>query len=65
MTFAATLSKQALKKSLPCILAPPLVLIIGAAGGAAGASSVQHLPSVHVGVVAFGVAALLYLGVPT
>jgi ZIP family zinc transporter len=61
MTFAATLSKQSLSASLPAIIAPPILLIIGAATGAGSAAAVSHLPAVHVGLVSFGVAALLYL----
>lgn len=61
MTFASTLSKQPLRRSLPSIVAPPLMLIVGSATGAGSAAAVSHLPAVHVGLVSFGVAALLYL----
>ena len=61
MTFAATLSKQPLKWSLPSICAPPVFLMAGALAGATSASAVAHLPAVHVGLISFGIAALLFL----
>ena len=33
----------------------------GALAGATSATAVAHLPAVHVGLISFGIAALLYL----
>jgi len=62
LTFAmSTVRKQSTAVAFISILAPPCLILLGCAVGAFGAAQLAAEPSLHVGLVSFGIAALLYL----
>lgn len=61
LTFASTMRKQPRLFALPSVLLPPLMLLLGAAGGACASAALAAQPALHVALVSFGAAALLYL----
>ena len=61
LTFASTLRAQPFFARLLAILLPPLVLLAGGATGGVLSSLLAAQPVLHTGLIAFGVAALLYL----
>eukprot|EP00164_Ancoracysta_twista_P015294 GFYU01025223.1.p1 GENE.GFYU01025223.1~~GFYU01025223.1.p1 ORF type:complete len:358 (+),score=86.48 GFYU01025223.1:80-1075(+) len=61
LTFATTMRKQPQVKAIITVIAPPAILIIGGVVGAAGAAALTEFPTVHLGLISFGIAALLYL----
>ena len=61
LTFASTLRKQSRQMRLLAILLPPLLLLLGGVCGGAITSLLASSPPLHTGLLAFGVAALLYL----
>lgn len=58
---ALTLQTQRLSKSVPTVIAFPLILVIGGVLGSLGTNELTAYPDVFQGVLAFGVATLLYL----
>lgn len=61
LTFATTLRKQSRSARVRAILLPPLLLLLGGVCGGAIAALLASSPPLHTGLLAFGVAALLYL----
>lgn len=61
LTFAVSLRKQPWSRSTLAILLPPLLLLLGGAVGDALGAALTDSPPLHTGLLAFGVAALLYL----
>ena len=61
LTFTASLRRQPRGVAVFSVLLPPLALVLGGALGAATAEVVSRNPALHVGLISFGVAALLYL----
>ena len=61
MTFAATVKSHPFGKVASAVLVPPLLLVLGGVGGAAAATALAAHPAMHIALVSFGVAALLYL----
>ena len=61
LTFAATLRNQPHGRRALAICAPPLLLILGGLVGGALGAALSASPPLHTGLLAFGVAALLYL----
>ena len=55
------LRKQPWSRSTLAILLPPLLLLLGGAVGDALGAALTDSPPLHTGLLAFGVAALLYL----
>jgi len=61
LTYSSTMQKQPLCISLPCLVAAPALLVLGAGGGAGAAAAVSGNLALHTGLVSFGIASLLYL----
>lgn len=61
LTFATTLRRQPRAVAFVSIALPPACLMLGGVLGASTANVVSRTPALHVGLVSFGVAALLYL----
>ena len=61
LTFAASLKKQKHSVFLVSILLPPLSLWLGGFIGATTAAAVARAPAMHVALISFGIAALLFL----
>lgn len=61
LTFASTMRKQPPLRGFFSILAPPLVLQLGALIGAVAAEGLAQQPATHTALIAFGSSALLYL----
>lgn len=61
LTFTATLRRQPFATALVSVLLPPAALVFGGALGAGTAETVAANAALHVGLISFGVAALLYL----
>ena len=61
LTFASTLRNQRNAVRLLAILLPPILLLLGGVCGGGIASLLASSPPLHTGLLAFGVAALLYL----
>jgi ZIP family zinc transporter len=61
LTFAASLKQQKTSVFLVSILLPPLALWLGGFLGATTAAAVDASPAIHVGLISFGIAALLFL----
>jgi len=59
LTFATTISSFSWRRV--SVLAPPLLLVAGGGLGGLTASLLASSPVMHVGLIAFGVAALLFL----
>ena len=64
LTFAASLKKQKHSVFLVSILLPPLSLWLGGFIGATTAAAVARAPAMHVALISFGIAALLFLEPP-
>ena len=60
LTYAAALTKQPRWLATLAMIGPPVILVLGGAGGALLAAAVADT-ALHVGLISFGVAALLYL----
>ena len=60
LTYAAALTKQPRWLATLAMIGPPVILVLGGAGGALLAAAVAGT-ALHVGLISFGVAALLYL----
>jgi len=61
LTFAATMRKQNACVGFISVLVPPICLALGGCVGALAAGLMESTPPLHVGLVSFGMAALLYL----
>jgi len=61
LTFALAVSKQKPAVALAAVVLPPAILIVGGVGGTFAAEGLSRSPVLHVGLIAFGVSALLYL----
>jgi len=61
LTFSSVLRKQPRWRSVPSIMLPPMLLILGGILGGLTTSLVNDSPPLKVGFLSFGVAALLYL----
>jgi len=61
LTFALAVSKQPPSVALAAVIVPPVILILGGVGGTFAADGLSHEPVLHVGLISFGVSALLYL----
>lgn len=61
LTFSATLRNQKLHVFVVSVLLPPLALWGGGLIGCTTATVVAASPALHVGLISFGIAALLYL----
>jgi len=62
LTFAmGPLKQQSRSVCFASILAPPCLILLGCIVGAFGAAQLASEPALHVGLVSFGIAALLYL----
>ena len=61
LTFASTLRKQSQTARVRAILVPPLLLLLGGVCGGFIAALLASSPPLHTGLLAFGIAALLYL----
>ena len=61
LTFSTTVKSQPTGRVIACVLIPPVMLVAGGAIGAAAATALISHPAMHIALVSFGVAALLYL----
>lgn len=61
LTFSASLRPQPRSRSMPVIVLLPLMLVVGGVVGSLIAELVSQSPALHIGLLSFGVAALLYL----
>ena len=61
LVFAQSMQVQPPRRAIPSVFVPPLMLLIGGVVGAAAAASLIHHQQIYIGLVSFGVAALLYL----
>ena len=61
LTFAASLRPQSKPVFYVSVLMPPLALWLGGFIGATTATAVAAAPALHVGLISFGIAALLFL----
>jgi len=61
LTFATVMRKQPFCIAMITLLAAPAFLALGCAGGATAAAAVASNPAAHTALIAFGIAALLYL----
>jgi len=62
LTFAmGPLKQQSRSVAFVSILAPPCLILLGCVVGAFGAAQLSTEPALHVGLVSYGIAALLYL----
>lgn len=61
LTFAAAMAKQPYGIACAAVVVPPVVLVLGGISGALAVDAMSAYPALHVGLVSFGIAALLYL----
>ena len=61
LTLTMAFSKFRKAVSVPALLAPPLVLLLGGVVGALAASALVPYQSVYLALISFGIAALLFL----
>lgn len=61
LTFATTMRKQPRVIGVLSVLAPPVFLAVGGCVGALLAGFMATTPALHVALISFGMAALLYL----
>ena len=61
LTYASTLRTQRRATRILAVHAPPLLLVVGGVIGGVLGQLLSTSPPLHVGLLAFGIAALLYL----
>ena len=61
LTFAAAMAKQPRSVACAAVVVPPVILILGGISGALAVDAMSAYPALHVGLISFGIAALLYL----
>lgn len=61
LTFAAAMAKQPRGIACAAVAVPPAILVLGGIGGALAVDAMSAYPALHVGLISFGISALLYL----
>lgn len=61
LTFSSSMRNQPLLTRFLSVSGGPITLLLGGVAGSAGAHALSFYPALHIGLVSFGVAALLYL----
>lgn len=61
LTYSSSMRDQPCPIRILSVTGGPVILLFGAVTGAAGAELLSHYPALHIALISFGIAALLYL----